>query len=222
MLHGLSLGTYAPISLQTSLDLTSCSHVQAYANASRLQADATRMAVCGGSAGGCLAVSVAYRLVSNGHGDKIKALLPYSAVCLPPALCPEKYKKSHVSYVELGNEVPVVRWSDCETVYSLVCGYTGSSTPAEGTTSFPDEWFPAALGETALKQMPRTYIFNSGLECVRDDGLVLEMELKDAGVDVKRDVMEGLPHYFFAFPLVERGKEFRRLLVEGAKWALQS
>lgn len=58
-------------------------------------------------------------------------------------------------------------------------------------------WFPLVGGADTLQGFPRTYIINSEKEALRDDGRVLEAALEDVGVPVKRDVLSGLPHYFW-------------------------
>ena len=64
------------------------------------------------------------------------------------------------------------------------------------------------------------YIHNTDLEAMRDDGAVLEAELNDIGVPVKRDVQIGYPHYFWCFPVKKGGAAFRDLLVNGFGWVL--
>lgn len=44
----------------------------------------------------------------------------------------------------------------------------------------------------ASKGFPRTYLINTSKEALRDDAQVMETALKDAGVQVKRDVLPGL------------------------------
>lgn len=89
-----------------------------------------------------------------------------------------------------------------------------------GTTNL--SWFPTVGGAKALEGFPRTYIINTDKEALRDDGQVLEAALRDAGVPVKRDVMPGLPHYFWCFADLKAGRQFREMLVKGLKWVFSA
>ncbi|KAK5730085.1 hypothetical protein LTR15_000019 [Elasticomyces elasticus] len=187
---------------------------QAYESASELGADQSRFLVCGGSAGGALALAVAYRLTSQRQKDRIQGLILMAPMCLHPDAVPPKYSNLHRSMVELSGDIPFVTTDMVLSSYELL----GAKPPYTDETK---EWFPAMLGSDALQDMPKTYIVNCEIECMRDDGAVLEAELSDAGVDVKRDVMLGLPHYSWSFPLEKVGQRFRRNLVEGIKWVLK-
>jgi acetyl esterase/lipase len=77
------------------------------------------------------------------------------------------------------------------------------------------------LGAEGMKGMPRTWIFNTDLEIMRDCGAVMEAEMRDSGVEVRREMMVGLPHYFWVFPVKKTGEEFRRRMVEGVRWVLE-
>ena len=57
---------------------------------------------------------------------------------------------------------------------------------------------------------------------MRDDGRVLQAEMEDAGLKVKREVVKGMPHYYWAFPLQDAAEDFRKRLVAGLKWVLDS
>ena len=81
-------------------------------------------------------------------------------------------------------------------------------------------YLPVSLGAEAIRGMPPTYINNAEIECMRDDGAILEAELKELGIPVKREVMPGLPHYFWSFPLEKAGASFRQKLVDGFMWVL--
>lgn len=80
--------------------------------------------------------------------------------------------------------------------------------------------FPLHGAPESLKGFPRTYVINTDKEALRDDGTVLEAVLKNLEIPVKRDVMPGLPHYFWCFPVQHAGQRFRDLLIEGARWVV--
>lgn len=76
---------------------------------------------------------------------------------------------------------------------------------------------PMRLGSEALKDMPRTYIIHMQYEVMREGVAVLGAELRDVGVEVRREVMDGFPHHFWCFPVENAGKLFRDKLVKGIK-----
>lgn len=201
------------IAVLTSGLISMTDKIQAHERADPLGADRKRCVIWGGSAGGALAVSVAYRLVSSGQKGKLAGLVAVEPMCLYPDACPTQYKHLHRSYIENGGPVPLVTWQDCVGAYTLL----GSMPPYNDPS-----WFPISMGSDAMKHFPPTYIINTDKEVMRDDGKVLEHELKDAGVPVKRDVMMGLPHYFWIFPLEKAGASFRSKLVGGFQWILET
>lgn len=77
------------------------------------------------------------------------------------------------------------------------------------------------MGAEGVKGFPATWIFNADVEIFRDDGRVLEAVLSGAGGRVKREVMLGLPHYFWCFPLWEKGREFWERVLGGVRWVLE-
>ena len=70
------------------------------------------------------------------------------------------------------------------------------------------------------KNFPPTYIAICEADPLRDDGKVMEECLKKAGVPVKSDYYEGLPHYFWIFPSVAEGQQFVGNLIGGCKWVV--
>jgi versiconal hemiacetal acetate esterase len=77
-----------------------------------------------------------------------------------------------------------------------------------------------ALNTENHKNFPPTYIATCEADLLRDDGKVMEECLKKAGVPVKSDHYEGLPHYFWIFPGVTEGQQFVGNLIGGCKWVV--
>lgn len=128
-----------------------------------------------------------------------------------PEAVPEPYEQLHKSYTENAGQIPVITGPEMLLAYGLIPGQENWDKI---------DWFPVSGGAGALKGFPRTYLINTSKEALRDDAKVMEMALKDAGVPVRRDVLLGLPHYFWCFGLENAGKRFRTALVEGIKWVV--
>ena len=184
---------------------------QAWTNAIDLGADTTRFAICGGSAGAALAVAVVYRLIAAGQGDRVAGLVSMQGLFTLPSKLPGNYRQLHTSYEDNSGPLPIVSGEDMKMALENVAGEKALSDVS---------LFPIHSAPESLKEFPRTYIINTDKEALRDDGTVLEAALKDLGVAVKKDIMVGLPHYFWCFPVKKRGQEFRDLLVQGVKWVL--
>jgi versiconal hemiacetal acetate esterase len=71
-----------------------------------------------------------------------------------------------------------------------------------------------------LASYPPTYIVTSGKDILRDDGIVLERLLRDAGVEVKRDHYEEYPHYFFVFPSLKMSRTYLENVAQGIRLVL--
>lgn len=126
-----------------------------------------------------------------------------------PEAVPSRYRTLHTSYADNWGDVPVVSGDIMRLTYQTFIG----------EEHFGDvEWFPVAGAPGSLRGFPKTYIVNSDLEACRDDGAVLEAALRDKGVEVKRDIVRALPHYFWIFPLDKAGRAFREMLAEGIRW----
>lgn len=179
-------------------------------NASRIGADLERCIASGGSAGGGLAIALTHRVVAN--GKSIAGLVLEAPFALHPDAVPAKYKSLHTSYVDNAGDIPIVTAADCHFAYATA----GAGPPYSDHT-----WFPETGGPEALKGFPPTYIHNTDSEAMRDDGRVLEAELKDAGIAVTRDVQAGYPHYFWIFPIEKGGAAFRNMLINGFAWVLE-
>lgn len=204
---------FPAVSFPVPIDDCHTAYQWAYDHATKLGADPNRYIVWGGSAGGALAVAVAYRLVTEGHQHHICGLVAMAPLCIHPDACPEKYKTIHHSYIENAGMLDLIPWDKCVGAYAA----QGALPPYDEERNM---WFPLALGSEAMKDMPPTYVINSELEVMAVDGRVLEAELKDAGVRVKRDVLPKLPHYYWSSPIEKAGEVFRQKLVDGFKWIL--
>jgi versiconal hemiacetal acetate esterase len=122
---------------------------------------------------------------------------------------PSKYTSIYTSYTENEKDVPV---NDKECLDIMYC-HVGFD-PKD-----PDVF--TALAEDHHKDLPPAYFVNCEYDPMRDDTTVMVKALREAGVPVKHDYYEGLPHIFWAFPRLPETKGFEEKLVEGVRWVLE-
>jgi acetyl esterase/lipase len=71
-----------------------------------------------------------------------------------------------------------------------------------------------------LSRCPPCYIVSAEKDCLRDDGVVFDLRLRDAGVRSKLDMYKGLPHWFHAFPQLQVAHTMMEKSVGGVRWLL--
>lgn len=98
--------------------------------------------------------------------------------------------------------------------------YTNTNTHAESAGAQPTDATVFVAISPHLASYPPVYLVTCEKDILRDDGIVLEHALKDAGVKVKRDHYMGFPHYFFVFPSLKTGRTFGANVVKGIKFVL--
>ncbi|KAK5164035.1 uncharacterized protein LTR77_010126 [Saxophila tyrrhenica] len=199
------------VPLQSMVDDLYAAFTWSRSNATTLGADAGKVVFWGGSAGGALIVALAYRLVQEGRGAAIKGLLCMNTIVLHPSATPEAYIHLMRSYEENDGPLPFVAGKDTLKLYK--------SRDLEPPNT-PIALFPTAYGPGAMKGFPPTWIITSGNDASRDDGTVLEAVLRDAGVRVKMENVEGLAHYFWVFDLPKANERFWDAMVGGVAWVL--
>ena len=121
---------------------------------------------------------------------------------------PEEYKAEYKAFEENGPDAPILSQQSMDDFFK----HAGAK---------PDDksMWPLLTPETH-KDYPATYIVTCGADPLRDDGVVMEAALKKAGVPVKRDHYEGLPHYFWIYPQIPQGQQFVGNLIGGAQWVI--
>ncbi|KAK6430399.1 hypothetical protein LTR95_013447 [Oleoguttula sp. CCFEE 5521] len=189
----------------------------AYKHATTLGADPKRFLMMGGSAGGGLAVAATHFLIEfHPTVPPLAGLLPINSAHIHPEGCPKGYEHLYTAYTENAGPIPFVTDEMSRGGFHIM----------DGEAPYDDKrkhWVPVSMGVEGVKGFPRTWLLNSGKECFRDDGRVLEALLKESGVPVKRELVEGMPHYYFAFPLGgEVVEDFRQRTLRGIRWCLES
>jgi len=74
------------------------------------------------------------------------------------------------------------------------------------------------LPESVLKQFPTTAFHICGADPVRDGGLLLEEKLRGFGVRTHLEVYTGWPHAFWNQPQLKKAVDYRKRMIEDAKW----
>ena len=121
-----------------------------------------------------------------------------------PESIPVEYKSQYTAYTDNKSGVPIIDAATMQTFFE-----------AAGT-NYHDEKVFVTLSKN-LKDFPPVYIATCGKDPLRDDGRVLEAMLKKEGVKTKSDHYEGVPHYFWLFPGIERGN-----VAKGAQFVLSN
>ena len=95
---------------------------------------------------------------------------------------------------------------------------TQSCTGAIDANPQDTDYTPALA--TNLKDFPKTYSVACGLDPLRDDAIIMDSQLKKAGVPTKIDIYPGLPHIFWVFADLPSTKVFYENTLQGAKFIL--
>ena len=103
-------------------------------------------------------------------------------VTLHPDNVPSQYASDYKAYTENAENVPVIDKTSMMQFYEL----TGVDAK--------DKSYFTALDTENLANFPPTYIATCEFDPLRDDGKIMGKALTSAGVKVKEDYYEGLPH----------------------------
>ncbi|KAL0577977.1 hypothetical protein V5O48_004013 [Marasmius crinis-equi] len=129
-------------------------------------------------------------------------------VTVHPDAVPEKYKSSLLSY-EQNKDAPVLGKGQMLRFFDLY------KAPPSDTKISP-------LLLESHKGLPPAHFQVCGLDPLRDEALLYEKVLKEAGVPTKLEVYPGTPHGFEgAFFDSKQGIKFREDFQAGLKWLLQ-
>lgn len=85
-----------------------------------------------------------------------------------------------------------------------------------------DPKFSPMLHPNGHKNLPPAYFQICGSDPLRDEALIYERMLREAGVTTKVEMYPGVPHGFFSiFPQLQISQKFAEESVAGMKWLLE-
>ncbi|KAI9060358.1 hypothetical protein FKP32DRAFT_1047396 [Trametes sanguinea] len=180
-------------------------------NTSTLKADLSKGFIVGGhSAGGNLSAVLSHILRDDPYfeGRRLTGqLLRDPFVCHPDAY-PESLRSSFRSMEDNKDVPPVTR-----PVLDQLFGWY-NAPPQD--PRFSPLLYPSHEG------LPRAYIQAMELDPLRDDAVVYDRVLREAGVEVKFDLYPGVSHGFhYNWPGIKAAAKVRADLVDGIKWLLK-
>lgn len=150
------------------------------AHASVLGGDATRIAVAGDSAGGCLAAVTALRIRDEGGPRLCGQLLWYPATDYP-----EPLTSTHQAFAEgYGLTLDVLRW------------YWGHYLPDPSSANDPRA---SPLRASSFANLPPALVQTAEFDVLRDEGERYVELLRDAGVDAQLARCSSMNHGFLKY-----------------------
>ena len=179
------------------------------ATGSLLSSDPTKGFLMGGvSAGGALTAAFSRIFQAEPLAFPLTGQWLCVASVMDQEIVPEKYKEYHIS----SEQFATGEFFSKETrtwLHKLV----------EHDIHSPLRY--AINSTTPLSRQPKTYFQVDGMDPLRDDGLIYEEMLKEAGVHTKIDVYPGCPHgHSMAFPGLKVSRDADVDTIVGFGWLL--
>lgn len=178
-------------------------------NAESLGADPTKgFIVAGTSAGGNVAAVAAHEAVDANLSPPLTGVYLSVPLLTHQDAIPEEYRQHHNSE-EQNKDARILDKRGMDWLWEQYKPDTKSHLASP-------LWWPGGH-----KKQPATYIQICGQDPLRDDSLIYEHFLKEAGVPVKTDVYAGIPHASTAFmPMLSKSKKAAEDLKVGLQWIL--
>ncbi|KAL0938032.1 lipase [Colletotrichum truncatum] len=105
------------------------------------------------------------------------------------------------------------------TFETSLLGVFRRAVPRDGLERMPLE---IEADELRGLELPRTWIQVCSNDTLYSDGVCYAMALKEAGVEVRVEVVKGWPHTFWLkAPGLERAEAAEREMIEGLRWVLE-
>nr|GME46617.1 Zinc finger DPH-type [Neofusicoccum parvum] len=170
--------------------------------------------LAGGSSGGALSAVVAQKWLDDAAAPPVTGVWMLVAAPLHPAAVPERWRHLYFSREQNG-DAPVLNGEALEYIKGMYKADVRSDLFAPVNS---EGWL--ALGNA--EKMPPYYLQVCGMDPVRDDGLVFEKMLREAGVKTRIDVIPGVPHGpdVFAAVGLAAAKKARKDSIMALGWLL--
>lgn len=181
-------------------------------NTSKLDVDLTKGFVINGtSAGGNLAITVCYQWHDAGLQPPITGCHIMNGLFVDPDQVPDWAQSSYRSWWDLSH-APILNHRYNEV---FMDHYLPDKIRRK------DHLFSVMRREDGIKLMPPSYFQVSGNDPVRDEALIFESCMREAGKHTRLTIYRGLPHGFWSvFPTLESSKRFFHDAIEGGRWLL--
>ncbi|WYZ35050.1 hypothetical protein EsH8_I_001326 [Colletotrichum jinshuiense] len=178
-------------------------------NAHTLGADLSAGFVIGGvSAGANLAAVAAQKAIDEGLTPAMSGVWLCYPLLLDEANVPQQYRDVFFSRVQCA-DAPICGTENLEQIKAAYMPNVKS----------PD--YSPFNAKSPHKGMPPTFLQVSGMDPVRDDGLIYERALKEHGVKTRLDVYPGATHAHLIFPGVKSSVKAQSDIFEGLAWLLE-
>jgi acetyl esterase/lipase len=164
----------------------------------------------GTSAGANIAAVMSYLARSESLSPPLTGTFLSVPPLLPESVVPAKYQSLYLSRKQNLN-APVVDKNGIELMTSTY--QADDNSPLYACFNHPD----------GHARLPPMYMQVCGLDPLRDEGLLYERVLREAGVQTKLDVYPGLPHAFWAlYPQFKDSPGVAADTMKGVAWLLEA
>jgi len=178
------------------------------AHASELGADPSKGLIMGGTSAGAALTAVCAR---KAQVELLAYPLTGQWLNVPSILnehqIPEKWKHLYVSKQQ--NEHAPILPSSALDILQKHTGWDMDSP-----------WRSPLRSTHPLAGLPKTYIQVDGMDCLRDDGLLYDEMLREAGVETRCDLYTGCPHAHATFVPGKAAEKAQMDLVKNVGWML--
>ncbi|KAF5228312.1 hypothetical protein FANTH_14539, partial [Fusarium anthophilum] len=163
----------------------------------------------GSSAGGNITAVLSHLARDNKLSPPLTGVYLHIPLTCAPEILAERYGSEYTSWQQMNN-APVLDAKGIEVFRQYYAPDPKS------------ELFSPLLWPSGHKGLPKTFIQISGMDPLRDDGLIYARELDNSGVQVKVNAYPGVPHGFEeAFSSIDIAvKAFKEQEI-GFKWLLE-
>ncbi|KAH9945361.1 Alpha/Beta hydrolase protein [Epithele typhae] len=136
-------------------------------------------------------------------------LLRDPAVIVSPSVLPEKYKPVYKSFEENAMNPPLSR-PVIENLRRMYNSPGDEHDPRAGALLYPSH-----------EGLPPAYIQCMGVDILRDDSIIYEMALREAGVKTHLTLIPGVGHgFYYNYPHISLAEKAREDMRNGFKWLL--